>query len=55
MTLPEDVIEALRARDRDLAQAVVEIVGESNGNGRKHAAARKKDTHGRSKSLLICA
>lgn len=45
MTLPEDVIEALRARDRDLAQAVVAAVGESEGNGRKHAAARRNGTH----------
>jgi hypothetical protein len=44
MTLPEDVIEALRARDRDLAQAVVAVVSESNRNGRKRPA-RRKDTH----------
>jgi hypothetical protein len=29
MTLPEDVIAALRSRNRDLAKAVVELVGES--------------------------
>ena len=29
MTLPEDVIAALRSRNRDLARAVVELVGES--------------------------
>src|SRR5262245_6356573 len=29
MTLPEDVIATLRSRNRDLAKAVVELVGES--------------------------
>src|SRR4029453_15547172 len=29
MTLPEEVIAALRSRNRDLAKAVVELVGES--------------------------
>jgi hypothetical protein len=42
MTLPEDVIETLRSRDQDLARAVVEIVGETNGHGRTNTQARKE-------------
>ena len=36
ITLPEDVIDALRSRDPDLARAIVAVVGETNSNGRVH-------------------
>ena len=39
MTLPEDVIAALRARNRDLARAVVELVGESVERAGQRAAS----------------
>jgi hypothetical protein len=41
MTLPEDVIAALRTRDRDLAQAVVAVIGEAEGDGREGRLVRK--------------
>ena len=41
MTLPDDVVAALRARDRDVAKAVVAIVDEAEGRaGKRPATAR---------------
>ena len=40
ITLPEDVIDTLRSRDRDLARAIVAVVSETNKNGRGHRDQR---------------
>jgi hypothetical protein len=40
ITLPEDVIDTLRSRDRDLARAIVAVVSETDKNGRWHRDPR---------------